>query len=342
MSRTADISVLIVAYRSRQTIKRCLDALAAQTVRPREILLLENGSPGGEDVRPADMSDCIRFEISGENLGFAAGNNLLARQASGRWLALLNPDAYAHPDWIEKLEDATRRYPDIAMFGSTQYCAESPDLFDGTGDVYHAAGLAYRSGYRRPSRTPPPEGEVFGPCAAAALVRRDVFEKLGGFEEGFFCYNEDVDLAYRARLAGYRAIQLAGAAVDHAGYASSGRRSELTTYYGVRNREWVFFRNTPGWLLPVLLPVHLVATTALWLSAARFGQFVLYGTALRDAWTRRGDLSKTRREVQTSVRVKPSEIASAMVWNPIRLFTRAAGVRPWPAQAVSTPEVREP
>ena len=106
MTRVADISVLIVAYRSRATIGACLEALARQTVQPREVFLLENGSPAGEAVRPDEVPDGIRFVTSSKNLGFAGGNNRLAREATGRWIACLNPDAYARPDWIEALETA--------------------------------------------------------------------------------------------------------------------------------------------------------------------------------------------------------------------------------------------
>ncbi|WP_300540822.1 glycosyltransferase family 2 protein [Maricaulis sp.] len=340
MPHTSDISVLIVAYRSRDTIGRCLDALAAQTVKPREVLLLENGSPAAERVSVSDVPDWVHMVESDENLGFAGGNNRLARLATGRWLALLNPDAYARPDWIEQLCEATGRYPGIALFGSTQYSAERPDLLDGAGDVYHATGLAYRAGYLRPASMLPPEGEVFGPCAAAALIRKDVFDMLDGFDERFFCYNEDVDLAYRARLLGHRAIQLSGAAVDHAGYASSGRRSEFATYYGVRNREWVFFKNTPGWLLAVLSPLHVATVLALWLSAARFGQFTLFGRALRDAWAAWPEMARSRRLLQQSARIPPSRIAAAMAWNPLRLLSRSPDIRPYPDGQASTREAR--
>lgn len=330
MAQIADISVLIVAFRSAETIQRCLDALAAQTVRPRQVLLLENGSPEAERVSPDGLPAWVRFVGSDTNLGFAGGNNRLAREASGTWLALLNPDAFARPDWIEQLDAATRTYPDIALFGSTQYSAERPDLLDGAGDVYHATGLAYRAAYLRPVSHLPPEGEVFGPCGAAAMIRRDVFEALGGFDERFFCYNEDVDLAYRARLAGHRAIQLREAAVDHMGYASSGRRSEFATYHGVRNRLWVFLQNTPGWLFWALLPVHAGVTLLLWLSAARFGQFGLFARAVRDALRGWPEFARSRRTLQAAARVPPSAIARAMTWNPLALLSRKTDIRPYP------------
>jgi N-acetylglucosaminyl-diphospho-decaprenol L-rhamnosyltransferase len=96
----------------------------------------------------------------------------------------------------------------------------------------------------------------------------------------------------------------------------------------VRNRLWVFIKNTPGWLLWLLAPVHAGVTLLLWLSAARFGQFRLFGSALVDAlggWT---DMMRSRREIQVQ-RVAPvREIARAMSWNPLRLVTRAPDVRP--------------
>ena len=328
MPQAPDISVHIVAYRSHETIGRCLAALEAQTVRPGEVLVLENGSPDGERVTASDLPDWVTFIESGTNLGFAAGNNRLVEKSSGRWVVFLNPDAFARPDWIEQLTAAIERYPDIALFGSTQYSAERPDLLDGAGDVYHAAGLAYRAAYMRPVSLLPEEGEVFGPCGAAAMVRRDVFEALNGFDESFFCYNEDVDLAFRARLLGHRAIQLREAAVEHMGYASSGRRSEFATYHGVRNRIWVFARDMPGWLFPVLVPFHVIANLALWGASARQGQFGLYGRAVRDALADWPRIMRERRELQAARTVKPSVFARMMCWNSRALLTREPDIRP--------------
>ncbi|WP_417488830.1 glycosyltransferase family 2 protein [Maricaulis sp.] len=327
----ADVAVLIVAYRSRATLDQCIAALAAQTVMPRQVFVLENGSPAGERIDAARLPNWVNFVASEDNLGFAGGNNRLAEMADSEWLALLNPDAFARPDWLEQFLVATDRYPDISLFGSTQYAANFPGLLDGVGDVYHATGLAYRAGYMRPVALLPDDGEVFAICGAAAFWRRSVFDALGGFDERFFCYNEDVDLAYRAKLQGYRAVQLRDAAVEHLGYASSGRRSEFATYYGVRNRLWVFMKNTPGWLFWVLSPLHAGVTALLWLSAARFGQFTVFGRALRDALKGRHAMMASRRDIQHARVTSPSTIARAMSWNPARLLTRAPDVRPMSA-----------
>lgn len=323
----ANIAVLIVAYRSRDTIPACLQALAEQTVRPAEVWLLENGSPQGERVDVACVPDWVNFVESDENLGFAAGNNRLAEKSDQPWIACLNPDAFARSDWIAELAAATEAYPGAALFGSTQYAAGSDGVMDGLGDVYHAAGLAYRAGYGLPLDGAPPEGEVFGPCAAASLVRRDVFEELEGFDEDLFCYNEDVDLAYRARLKGYRAVQLSRAIVDHMGYGSSGRRSEFATYYGVRNRIWVFLKNTPGWLFPLMLPAHVGANLLLLLSSARFGQFRVFWRAVRHGFGGWQQMMKSRRAVQSERRVTASQIAAIQCWSPVKLLSRTADVR---------------
>ena len=336
LSSTADISVLIVAFKSRDTIRRCLDALAAQSVVPREVLLLENGSPEGARIGADEVPDWVGFVDGEANLGFTGGNNLLAARASGRWLALLNPDAYPHDDWIEKLERATQTYPDIALFGSTQYAAGKPGQLDGAGDVYHAAGLAYRAGYLRPVSLLPEEGEVFGPCGAATLIRRDVFESLGGYDERLFCYGEDVDLAFRARLAGHRAIQLRDAAVGHEGYASSGRRSEFATYYGVRNRLWVFLKNMPGWLFWLLAPVHAAATLALWLAAFRAGQSGVFGKAIFDGLRGWPDIMRARRTVQKTRTVPVVALARMLCWDSRKLLTRSPDIRPYSPDSVSS------
>ncbi len=263
-----------------------------------------------------------------ENRGFAGGNNQLARLATSRWVAFLNPDAYPHADWVEKLMQATEVYPRIRFFGSTQYLADQPGFLDGCGDVYHAAGLAYRGAYQLSVRLLPPEGEVFAPCAAASMIDAKLFEELGGYDEDFFCYNEDVDLAFRARLIGEKVVQLRHAAVDHAGYSSSGRRSEFATYYGVRNRIWVFIKNMPGYLLPALMPFHLLANVLLWFSSFRFGQGMLFARAVWAAVRALPVVLKKRKEIQNQRTASTREIARILCWDSRTLLSRTPNVRP--------------
>jgi hypothetical protein len=146
---------------------------------------------------------------------------------------------------------------------------------------------------------------------------------LAALTKTIFCYVEDVDLGFRARLSGETCVQLNSAVVSHVGYGSSGRRSAFATYHGARNRFWTFFKNTPGWALWLLTPLHLAMTALLWLSAARFGQFGLFGKALSDALNGWPQLMEKRRAVMADRQASTLAILGAMTWNPLGLLTRA-------------------
>ena len=323
----ADASILIVAFNSRDYWPRLRAALEAQSVQPREIFVLDNGSKPGHALTPEDMPAHIQLEVSADNLGFAGGNNRLAAKAETEWLVLLNPDAFPDASWLEELMAAAQRHPHADLFGSTQRADGADGVLDGAGDVYHITGFPYRGGYGRKMATPE-EGEIFAPCGAAMMIRRSVFEALGGFDEDYFCYVEDVDLGARARLAGHIAIHAKRAVVSHVGYGSSARRSDFATYHGTRNRWWTYLKVMPLPLLILTFPLHLGLTMLLWASSARFGQFGLFSKAQRDAFAGWGQMMTKRRQVQRSRKVSAAQFAAMLAMNPLSLFTRAPHVRP--------------
>ncbi|MEL7488005.1 MAG: glycosyltransferase family 2 protein, partial [Pseudomonadota bacterium] len=215
------VSVIIVNYNSGHRLEKCLAHLVRQTVSDFETIIIDNASTDASMDAARRLARETPEELTiidaGDNLGFAAANNKAAQGARGTWLAFLNPDAYARPDWIEKLLDAAKRYPSADAFGSTQIDAADETRLDGAGDVLHAFGLPYRGYFGWPAEAVSVDAETFSACAAAALYRRSTFDALGGFDERFFCYGEDVDLGYRLRLAGGRCIQVASAVVAHEG-----------------------------------------------------------------------------------------------------------------------------
>jgi N-acetylglucosaminyl-diphospho-decaprenol L-rhamnosyltransferase len=317
------VSVLVVNYQAGPHLANCLRHLAKQTVRDFEAIVVDNASADGSLELAREVlgtDDRFTFIAAGANLGFAAGNNRAAAVARAPFLALLNPDAFAAPNWLESLLDAAERYPDAAMFGSTQLNAAEPTVLDGAGDHYFALGLPWRGGFGWPAAAIPNEGEVFGPCGAAALYRREAFDSVGGFDEKFFCYVEDVDLAFRLRARGYRCVQIPSAVVRHVGGGSVSTISGFAQYHGMRNMVWCFVKNMPGPLFWPLLPSHLLAVFAVALRAAIFrGPDSWRG--LRDAL---GDLPWTSRRREQSLR-KASwrRLAAAMTWSPRRYLTRA-------------------
>ena len=280
---------------------------------------MDNGSTDGSLSTLPELDDRFTILKMGANLGFAAANNHAAAAATGDWIALLNPDAFARPDWLKSGLAATKRIPNTAMVGSTQYMVDEPELFDGLGDEYHAFGIAWRAGFGKPI-TRVFDREAFGPCGAGAFYDRDVFSRLGGFDESFFCYHEDVDLAFRMRLAGHRCVQSADAIIDHVSSAISGRASDFAIYHGTRNRIWTFFNNMPWPLLLCLAVPHILANLAfLFMSVLRKGRFKPTFRGMRHGFFTRPKTRPAKIPRQASFR----DILSAMGWNPLKVVKRA-------------------
>ncbi len=324
---TAPISIIIVNYNSGDRLQKCLAALAAQTCRDFEIIVVDNNST--DNSLNVEAPEGVDFKIlpMAENLGFAAANNRAAEQASGDWLAFLNPDAYATPDWLEGFVAGCERYPGVDAFGSLQLNANDPSRIDGAGDAYFAAGISYRGHFNRRAETAPPEGECFAPCAAAAFYRKETFEELGGFEESFFCYSEDVDLAFRLRLLGGRCVQLRDAIVHHEGSGITEQLGGFAVYHGHRNRLWTYFRNMPLPLLVLTLPAQIAVSLILVPIFVLRGRGGTYLRAVGDALAAIPGMAADRARLQATRRASVGALARTMTWSPAKFLRRDADIR---------------
>ena len=264
---------------------------------------------------------------AGKNLGFAAGNNLGLKHAAGcEWIALLNPDAFAAPEWLDELVKAARLYPDIRFFGCRMRLADAPQLLDGTGDVHHVSGVSWRRDHGvAVERGVTEPGEIFGPCAAAAMYSRAALEEVGGFDESYFCYHEDVDLAFRLRLRGHRCRYLPEAIVDHVGSGIAGRRSDFATYHGQRNLVWTYVKNMPGALFWLYLPWHLLANLAGIAVCAARGQLTVALRAKLDALRGLPRALTQRRDLQAARRVPAGQLLAVMARGLRPLLARGRG-----------------
>ncbi|MBL8770071.1 MAG: glycosyltransferase family 2 protein [Phenylobacterium sp.] len=326
-------TVCVIAYNSGPTLRACLQHLGAQAFRDFETLIIDNASPDPGDAAIAEAfvrsHAGARLIRNPENLGFTGAGNQGAREGRGRWYVLLNPDAYAEPDWLAGLMAAAGRHPDVRAFTSRQVVAEDPGLLDGLGDVMSITGIPYRGGYLNPDRGQAREGEVFSPCGAAMMIDRELFLRLGGFDEAFFCYGEDVDLGYRLQLAGEPTLLVPAATIRHVGSASTGgRKSEFAVFHGTRNRFWVLFKNTPAPLLPLVVPLHLMALVLIYLRRENRPHIRLILRAVRAAFAGAPAMFRARRRVQAQRRATLGEIARAMTWNPRDLSGRRPVIRP--------------
>ncbi len=317
------ITVVVVNWNGERFLERCLASLAMQTLRPHEILLVDNASTDGSLQVARRFPDVRVIELN-ENCGFARGNNLAAKLASQEsdWIALLNPDAFAEPDWLEELLSAALRNPDVRFFGSRLINAGQPSLLDGVGDVYHVSGLVWRAGHGRPvGDMPSEEREIFSPCAAAAMYGREIFLAAQGFDEDYFCYVEDVDLGFRLRLAGLRCLYVPSSVALHMGSAvTGGQHSDFAIYHGHRNLVWTYVKNMPGWAFWLFLPFHFAMNLVSIAVFAWRGKGGVIFRAKRDALRGLAHAWRKRREIQSGRRATVRQVLRVLDFRGLGLF----------------------
>jgi N-acetylglucosaminyl-diphospho-decaprenol L-rhamnosyltransferase len=313
------VRVVIVNFNSGDLLQFAVDGLAAQTMTDFEVVIVDNASTDEALERLALPDPRFRVIHGKSNIGFAAGANLGSENACTPWLAMLNPDAIPDQEWLAKLRFATERYPDFAMFGSTQLMAKAPMLLDGAGDNYSVFGIAWRGGYGRPVAEVSSDMEVFSLCAAAALYRRDVFSDAGGFAEIFFCYLEDVDLCFRLRLHGYRAMQIVDARVLHIGSATVDAMGSFAQYHTTRNGVWLMVRCMPWPLLAFTLPLYVAGQ--IWLMW-RAGNWKERAVGLVDGLRDLRMQWSERRRINGRRRLSTLSLSRMLVWNPRILSER--------------------
>ena len=317
-------SILILHWRAQEHLQTCLDALDAQTNKDFEVLLLDNGNemPLPDNFTSGFPALNLKVLRSDVNLGFAAGNNFLIGFSKGRYIALLNADAFPEPDRLANIHEALIKHPDH-FIASRLIKFSEPNTLDGEWNVYHALGFAWRHNHNQPLNLASDEPrEVFGACAAASVYPREAFEAVGGFDEDFFAYMEDIDLDFRLQLAGYCCLYLPNAIVKHVGSASSAPRSDFAVYHGHRNLPWVFIKNMPGWLFWLLLPFHILVNLAYLLIAVFLGKGRIMAKAKWDALKALKPIIEKRRAIQKNRKASIRRIATLLNWNPFAPFIK--------------------
>ena len=313
LSQSPAVSIIVLNWNGERYLGRCLDAIAAQTFRDYEVLVLDNASTDGSVEEVSARWPTFQLVRFNQNLGFAVGNNRGAQIARGRWVALLNNDAFPEPEWLANLVHAAQKQTEFSFFSSRLVYAEDTNLTQDTGDVYHVSGFAWPRDNNRPVQSAQLQsGEVFSPCAAAALYDRKAFLEVGGFDEQFASHYEDVDIGFRLRLRGYRCLYVPEAVVAHVGSASYGRESDRTVYQVQRNVVWAYLANMPGWLFWKYLPAHLFANLVFLIYYSLRGQWRAVWMAKWHAARAIPALLQKRKQIQSSCRVSNAEIERAL------------------------------
>ena len=254
-------SVILVTYNSQPYLKVCLDALGRTLPPGCEVVVLDNASSDGSaDLVEAGFSNA-RLLRSPENLGYAGGNNRAADVASGEYLVFLNPDTRVEPGWLEALLAPLQADPLIGLATPKILLMQEPERINTCGNDIHLSGLTLCRGAGLEKERLDQLVEVSAVSGAAFSMRRDLFQRLGGFDETFFTYMEDSDLSWRARLAGYRCAYTPEAVVYHAYNLRFGSRK---TFFQERNRYLMLLKNLRWGSLLALLPALLLAEFVTW------------------------------------------------------------------------------
>lgn len=295
------VSIVIPNVNGASVLEACLASLRKQRFRDYEIVVVDNGSDDHSLELLARQFQDVRVVRLSENKGFGKAANIGARASRGAYLAFLNNDTFVDPDWLVELFECLERHPAASSVAAKVMRMDDPATIDGAGDSMTWSLKAYRRGFGEDADRYLLEAEVFSASATACLWRSEVFFELGGFDESFFAYYEDVDLGFRARLAGYECWYAPGASVLHVGSATA-RSSwpSFNAFHSVANRWRMIVKNAPlRWLL---LNLHSLVTgeVALLARAAASGDARLvlrgYGLAARSF----SGLLRERRRFQAS------------------------------------------
>lgn len=327
----AGVSVTLVTYNSQAHIERCLDSVFAQEGVPLDVILVDNASEDDTLPRLQNFADRLRLIRNNENRGFAAAQNQAIRQAQRPWVFCLNPDVVLAPDFLQRLLAAAEPLARVGMacgkllrLASDGSPAPRPVL-DSTGIFFTPTLRHLDRGSDQPDRGQYERCEfVFGATAAAALYRRELIEAITVegefFDEDFFAYREDADLAWRAQLAGWRCLYVPQAVGHHVRRVLPENRRALPpllNYHSVKNRFLMRAKNI-GWPLywRVFLPMKLRDLGIVFYALTRERTSL---PAFGFLWRNRRRIWEKRRRVQALRRVSDRELARWFRFRPVSL-----------------------
>lgn len=263
------VSVVIPTVRGRAWLPMCIAALRAQTFRDFEIIVVDNASEDGSAAWLATQPD-LRVIRNERNFGFAAACNQGIRASHAPFIALLNDDAQPEPQWLAALVDALQNPQSllpalqssrVGACASLMLFADRPGVAQSAGIAVDRAAIAWDRlrGYPADSPAAQQPCEVFGASGGACLYRRAMLDEIGLFDERFFAYLEDVDLAWRAQRAGWRCLYAPRARVLHHVSATAGEASAFKHRLLGRNKVWLAAKHARLRDLPIIALYDLAA-----------------------------------------------------------------------------------
>ena len=280
--------------------------------------MVDNGSSDGSVELVRERFPDVRLITFAENRGFAVAMNAGIAEARTGLVAFLNNDAVAQLSWLEELVACLERHPSAAAATSKLLLADESGRLDGAGDGLTRSFLPYVRGHGEPDDGRfGEEVEVFGASGAAALWRAPVLRELGGFDERFFAYYEDVDLSFRARLRGYEIWYAPRSVAHHTRGGTAGQHVDYALFHPVKNRWFMIVKDTPTQTIARRLPAIAAGEALFWGRTIRRREPRALLRAYREVVRRWPELRRERREIQATRTISPRRI-DALLGRPKR------------------------
>jgi len=270
MPQATRVSIIIVSWNGQRYLESCLPTVFAQDFTDFEVILVDNGSTDNSLAYVRAHFPQVRVIQNETNRGFAAANNQGIRASRAEFLALLNNDTQVGVTWLRALVQAMISDPAVGMGAAKMVLTEQPGIIDSAGIAIDRSGIAWgiAGGQRDGAAGTNRPAEIFGPSGGAALYRRTMLDEIGLFDEDFFAYLEDVDLAWRAQWAGWKCLYVPAATVLHLHSATSNQIPHFKSRLLGRNKLWLLCKNYPFpqliWYLPIILLYEALSLGYAW------------------------------------------------------------------------------
>ena len=306
------VSVIVVNWNGCELLDGCLSPLFSQTHNNFEIILVDNGSSDGSvEYVKRRFPQATLVELK-QNRGFTGGNLAGLEVATGQFVTLVNNDTRVDEALLEKLLRPMLVDETVGICAS-KLIIEGTNRIDSVGDGMTTAGVGFNRGHQTKRNGYSSLEPVFAACAAGALYRRKMIDEIGFLDDDFFLYDEDVDLSFRAQLAGWKCVYVPDAIIHHKGNATAVRLSDTHVYYHTRNLEFVWIKNMPtGLMLRFAHHKVIQEIGSFCYLCLRHGKWRPYLRAKIDAVKMFPRMWKKRRAIQAKRRVSNAHLRSLM------------------------------
>ena len=291
------VSVVTPNYNGEKFLKAFFESLNEDSQLIGEVIIVDNGSTDSskEFIRGNSFNFPVRLIENAENLGFSPAVNQGIRESQYEYIFSLNNDTEIRKGSIKALADLMSSDDSIFSAQAKMLQYDNKELIDDVGDEYNLLAWTKKTGENHNSSEYTEVREIFSACAGAAMYRKSLLDEIGMFDDNFFAYMEDVDLAIRSRINGYRNMLCPDAMVYHIGSATSGSRyNEFKVRLAARNNVWVVYKNLPIPLKIVNFIFLFLGFLIKYLFFVKKGFGPIYLSGIREGLSTRGKIQKVK------------------------------------------------